>query len=64
MDSKLTQEEIEDLAIKSSANMGASRVFWVSNPKTGAYVYIDLDNPSEEAIEVLDFIVNNLKTKK
>lgn len=61
MSQQLTQEEIEEAAIKSALNHGAFERGWIPDPDTGEYVYVDLKNPSAEAIEVMGKIVEGMK---
>lgn len=57
----LTDEEIEDLAIKSALNHGAPESMAIPDPDTGEYVWVEMRNPSPEAIAVLKKIYKDKK---
>ena len=44
---------IEEAALKSVANFGAPDKLWIPDPDTGEMIFIDMKNPSEEAMVLL-----------
>ena len=57
----MTEEEVEAAALESMANMGSPRQFWLPHPKTGVIIHIDLDKPTDEAVEVLQLLYGDMK---
>jgi hypothetical protein len=45
---------IEEAAIRSAANHGMPEEMWVPDPDTGETVYINVKNPSDKAVKLLD----------
>lgn len=50
---KLTQEQIEEAAIKSAENFGAAEIMIFQDPETGEPITFDMKNLTEEQIELL-----------
>lgn len=51
--------DIEKAAIRSAQNMGAAEEMYIPDPKTGEIVYVNVKNPSDEAIELLGRLFPN-----
>jgi hypothetical protein len=51
--------DIEALALRSASNFGLSMQFYLSHPRTMESVFIDLENLTEEAVEVLLLLYRN-----
>ncbi|HUM41588.1 MAG TPA: hypothetical protein PKI14_01405 [Fervidobacterium sp.] len=49
----LSDEEFISLISKSQANFGVPEYMHITDPDTGEFVFFDVQNPSDEAIEVL-----------
>lgn len=45
---------IEEAAIKSAANHGTPEKMWIPDPDTGKTIYVDMKNPSHEAMVLLE----------
>jgi len=52
---------VEEAALKSAANMGASDKLWIPDPNTGELIFIDMKNPSDEAMVLLDKLFGEKK---
>lgn len=50
-------EKLEELVRISQENFGCPRILYIPDPTSGNTVYVDLDNPSEEALELLRKLV-------
>lgn len=50
---ELFERRMEKAAMKSAENMGAAEEMYIPDPVTGVMVYVNIKNPSEEAVELL-----------
>lgn len=58
---ELFERRIEKAAIQSAQNMGAAEKMWIPDPDTGEMVFVDLKNPSDQAILVLEKIYGTVE---
>ena len=49
----IADNEIEKAAIKAVNNFGLPEVLWIEDPLTEEIVFIDLKDPSAQAVETL-----------
>lgn len=54
---------IENATLTRVVNTGHPSVLFMPDPETGNYIEINLDNPSEEAVELLIKIINKFNNK-
>jgi hypothetical protein len=52
---------IEEAAIKSAENMGPAEKLWIPDPETGEQVFVDMKNPSAEAMVLLEKLFGEKK---